>query len=69
MICDIYKINTPVIDNQSKTIILAKATSNYKLNEDHDNRFTIQRQEEEEEMRLFCFLFSFIKSLYRIVYG
>jgi hypothetical protein len=65
----IYKTNTPVTDNQSETIILPKATSNNKLNEDHDNRFTIQRQEEEEEMRLFCFLFSFIKSLYRIVYG
>jgi hypothetical protein len=45
-------------NNQNETIILAKAMSNNKLNEDQGNRFSKQ----EEEMALFCFIFLLLKS-------
>ena len=51
-------------NNQNETIILAKAMSNNKLNEDQGNRFSKQ----EEEMTLFCFIFfTFKESSYSIV--
>ena len=51
-------------NNQNETIILAKAMSNNKLNEDQGNRFSKQ----EEEMTLFLlYFFTFKESSYSIV--